>query len=59
MYGNEAQVTKEQALWRFEHQKELITGRDGMGLMAMNPENWNQVVATLYQYGEIEIPACE
>lgn len=58
-YGVDAQVTKEQALWRFEHQKDLVLGRDGMGLMAMNPEKWNEVVATLYQYGEIEIAACE
>ena len=57
-YGVEAQVTREQALWRFEQQRGLVLGRDALGLMRMDPAEWNKVVATLYQYGQIEIPEC-
>lgn len=58
-YGKESQVTKEQAVWRFEHQKDLVIGRDSLGLMAMDPAKWNEVVATLYQYDQIEIATCK
>jgi len=58
-YGVEAQLTKEQAMWRFEHQRDLVLGRDALGLMRMDPEEWNKVVATLYQYNQIEIFECK
>lgn len=57
--GEEGQFTKEQAMWRFEHQQDLIVGNDNLGLMRMDSEKWNDLVASLVRYGEIELPGCE
>ena len=59
-YGVEAELTVEQALWRFNIQEEqnMITGTDGMPLMYMDPEVWNSYMAVLLQYEQIEMD-CE
>jgi ABC-type nitrate/sulfonate/bicarbonate transport system substrate-binding protein len=56
-YGVEAELTAEQALWRFNIQEEnnMIVGEDGEGLMYMDPDSWNNYVATLLQYGQVEM----
>ncbi len=58
-YGTDAPVTKEEALRRFELQKDLIEGDDGLQLMAMSLDRWNSEVATQVQFGQIELPACQ
>jgi NitT/TauT family transport system substrate-binding protein len=58
-YGTDAPVTKEQALRRFELQKDLIEGDDGLQLMEMSLDRWNSEVATQVQFGQIELPACQ
>ncbi len=58
-YGTDAPVTKEEALRRFELQKALIEGSDGLPLMHMTAERWNTEVATQIQFGQLELPACQ
>lgn len=58
-YGTDAPVTREQALRRFELQKDLIEGSDGEPLMYMSLDRWNTEVATQVQFGQIELPACQ
>lgn len=58
-YGTDAPVTKEEALRRFELQKALIEGSDGLPLMHMTAERWNTEVATQIQFGQFELPACQ
>ncbi len=55
-YASEVQISPEQALWRFEHQKQLVVGKDSLGLLAMDPENWNRTVTTLGQYKLLDVP---
>lgn len=58
-YGIDAPVTKEEALRRFQLQEDLIVGSDELPLMHMVPERWNEELATLVQYGQFELPACQ
>lgn len=58
-YGVDAQLTKEQALRRFELQKELIEGSDDLPIMHMSTDRWNSEVATMIQYGQLELAACK
>ena len=58
-YGVDAQLTKEQALRRFELQKDLIEGSDDLPLMHMSTDRWNSEVATMVQYGQLELAACK
>ena len=58
-YGTDAPVTREEALRRFELQKDLIEGNDGQQLMYMSLDRWNSEVATQIQFGQIELPACQ
>lgn len=58
-YGTDAPVTKEEALRRFELQKALIEGSDGLPLMHMTSERWNTEVATQILFGQLELPACQ
>lgn len=48
-------ITKEQALSRFKKQETLILGTDKLGLMAMDADRWNQVVAYLTMYGQLQL----
>jgi ABC-type nitrate/sulfonate/bicarbonate transport system substrate-binding protein len=52
---SELKLTKEQVLWRFDHQKDLITGTDKNGLLYMDPAYWTGMTATLLQYGQIPL----
>lgn len=54
--AEEGSITYDMALARFELQRELIIGNDGLGLMMMSADEWNKVVAINYQYGQIELP---
>lgn len=58
-YGVDAQLTKEQALRRFELQKDLIEGSDDLPIMHMSTDRWNSEVATMIQYGQLELAACK
>lgn len=58
-YGVDAQLTKEQALRRFELQKDLIEGSDDLPIMHMSADRWNSEVATMVQYGQLELAACK
>lgn len=58
-YGVDAQLTKEQALRRFELQKDLIEGSDDLPIMHMSTDRWNSEVATMVQYGQLELAACK
>lgn len=58
-YGVDGQLTKEQALRRFELQQDLIEGSDDLPLMHMAAERWNSEVSTMVQYGQLELAACQ
>jgi ABC-type nitrate/sulfonate/bicarbonate transport system substrate-binding protein len=58
-YGTDAPVTKEEALRRFELQRDLIIGDESEPLMFMSLERWNHEVATQVQFNQIELPACQ
>jgi ABC-type nitrate/sulfonate/bicarbonate transport system substrate-binding protein len=58
-YAAEQEISVENALRRFELQEELVIGSDGLPLRHMSAEQWNEWIILLYQYNEIEIPACE
>lgn len=58
-YGVDAQLTAEQALRRFQLQEELIVGSDGLPIKHMMPETWDTLVASMIQYGQLELAACE
>lgn len=58
-YGVDAQMTTDQVLRRFELQKDLIEGSDDLPVMHMSAERWNSEVATLVQYGQLELAACQ
>lgn len=58
-YGVDGQLTKDQALRRFELQQDLIEGSDDLPIMHMSVERWNSEVATMIQYGQLELAACK
>lgn len=55
-YATGVKLNKKQILSAFRLQEALVRGRDGLGLMHMSSDNWNEVVSNLAQYGLIEIP---
>lgn len=54
-YSTDAQITPAQALSRFEKQRALVIGSDKLGLLAMDPDQWDKVAATLTQYGQLKL----
>ncbi|MEZ4832399.1 MAG: ABC transporter substrate-binding protein [Caldilineaceae bacterium] len=58
-YGVDAQLTAEQALRRFQLQEELVVGSDDLPIMHMTPETWDTLVASMIQYGQLELAACQ
>ncbi len=58
-YGIDAPLTPADALRRFELQRSLIEGGDGLPLMHMSPVHWNEEVAALIQFGQIDVAACQ
>ena len=58
-YAVDAQLTKEQALRRFQLQEALIIDADGLPFGHMSGERWNAQVASMIQYDQMELPMCE
>ena len=59
VYGVDAQLTKEQALRRFELQEALVLGSDDLPVSHMSAERWNMQVASMIQYDQLQLEACE
>ena len=59
VYGVDAQLTKEQALRRFELQEALVLGSDDLPVSHMSADRWNMQVASMIQYDQLELDACE
>ena len=58
-YGIDAQLTREQALRRFELQEALVIGSDDLPLSHMSADRWNTQVASMIQYEQLELEMCE
>ena len=58
-YGVDAQLTKEQALRRFELQEALVVGSDDLPVSHMSADRWNTQVASMIQYDQLELDACQ
>ncbi|MYH62528.1 MAG: ABC transporter substrate-binding protein [Caldilineaceae bacterium SB0675_bin_29] len=58
-YAVDVELTKEQALRRYELQEALVAGSDELPLGHMTADRWNRQVASLIQYGQMELPMCE
>lgn len=58
-YAVDVELTKEQALRRYELQEALVVGADELPLGHMSAERWNRQVASLIQYGQMELAMCE
>ena len=58
-YGVDAQLTKEQALRRFQLQEALIADGPDDALMIMTADRWNTQVASMIQYNQLELAACQ
>lgn len=58
-YAVDVELTTEQALRRYELQEALVAGADELPLGHMSAERWNRQVASLIQYGQMELPMCE
>ncbi|MXX24667.1 MAG: ABC transporter substrate-binding protein [Caldilineaceae bacterium SB0668_bin_21] len=59
VYGVDAQLTKEQALRRFELQEALVLGSDDLPVSHMSADRWNMQVASMIQYDQLQVEACE
>ena len=58
-YAVDAQLTKEQALRRFQLQEALVIDADGLPIGHMSGERWNAQVASMIQYDQMELAMCE
>ena len=58
-YAVDAQLTKEQALRRFQLQEALVIDADDLPIGHMSGERWNAQVASMIQYDQMELPMCE
>ena len=58
-YGVDAQLTKEQALRRFQLQEALVVGSDDLPVSHMSADRWNTQVASMIQYKQLELEACK
>ena len=58
-YAVDAPTTEELALRRYQLQEALIVGADDLPMGHMSAERWNAQVASMSQYGQIELPLCE
>ena len=59
VYGVDAQLTREQALRRFELQEALVLGSDDLPVSHMSADRWNMQVASMIQYDQLELEACK
>ena len=58
-YAVDSQLTKEQALRRFQLQEALVIDADGLLTGHMSAERWNAQVASMIQYDQMELPVCK
>ena len=58
-YAVDAELTKEQALRRFQLQESLVMGEGELPPGHMSADRWNAQVASMIQYEQMELPACE
>jgi ABC-type nitrate/sulfonate/bicarbonate transport system substrate-binding protein len=58
-YGVDAQLTKKQALRRFELQEALVSDGPNEILMEMKAERWNDTLANFIEYKQIELKNCK
>ena len=58
-YAVDAQLTKEQALRRFQLQEALIIDADGLPIGHMSGERWNAQVASMIQHDQLELGVCK
>ncbi|MCB0091281.1 MAG: hypothetical protein KDE54_25490, partial [Caldilineaceae bacterium] len=58
-YGVDAQLTKEQALRRFQLQETLIQDDADPGLLIMSADKWNAEMAAQIQYDQLQVDACK
>ena len=58
-YAVDAQLTEEQALRRFQLQETLLIDVDGLPIGYMSSERWNEQVASMIQYDQMDLPECE
>ncbi|MEZ4709526.1 MAG: ABC transporter substrate-binding protein [Caldilineaceae bacterium] len=58
-YGVDAQLTKEQALRRFQLQEALIQDDADPGLLIMSADKWNAEMAAQIQYNQLQVDACQ
>ena len=58
-YAVDVELTKEQALRRYQLQEALVVGVDELPLGHMSAARWNRQVASLIQYDQMELPMCE
>ncbi|MEZ4656231.1 MAG: ABC transporter substrate-binding protein [Caldilineaceae bacterium] len=58
-YGVDAQLTKEQALRRFQLQEALVQDEADPGLLIMSADKWNAEMAAQIQYDQLQVDACK
>lgn len=58
-YAVDAELSKEQALRRFQLQETLLIDADGLPIGFMSSERWNEQVASMIQYDQMDLPQCE
>ena len=58
-YAVDAQLTKEQALRRFQLQEALIIDADDLPIGHMSGERWNAQVASMIQYDQLVLGVCK
>ena len=58
-YGVDVQLTKKQALRRFELQEALISDGPNDTLMDMKADNWNETFANFVEYKQIDLKNCK
>ena len=58
-YSVDAQLTQEQALRRYQLQEALVIGDDDLPIAHMSATRWNAKAASMIQYDQLDLPACE
>jgi len=51
-------LSPEEVLQRFQLQRSLLVGDDGLPPLHMKAESWNRLAAALLQFGRLQVPAC-
>ena len=58
-YSADARLTQEQALRRYQLQEALVIGDDNLPIAHMSAIRWNAKAASMIQYDQLDLPACE